>query len=39
MKTRNFDIFEAFALTSEEMICVRGGGDPEPEPPKPPIKL
>ena len=43
MKTLNFkkteSIFAKFALTTEEMIKVRGGdGDPL-GPPKPPIKL
>lgn len=29
-----------FALTNEEMICVRGGdGDPIINPPEPPIKI
>jgi hypothetical protein len=44
MKTLNFDltknIFDEFALSNEEMIYVHGGdGDPEPMPPKPPIKI
>ncbi len=44
MKTLNFnlteDIFNEFALTNEEMICVRGGeGDPIALPTNPPIKI
>jgi hypothetical protein len=43
MKTLNFDIFEIYQLTNEEMISVRGGdandGDPTPMPPPPPIKV
>lgn len=43
MKTLNFEIFEVYQLTNEEMISVRGGGagegDPTPIPPTPPIKL
>jgi hypothetical protein len=39
MKTLNFDIFEVYQLTNEEMISVRGGdGDPNPLPPTPPIR-
>jgi hypothetical protein len=32
------DIFAEYALSSEEMINVRGG-DGDPIPPKPPIKI
>jgi hypothetical protein len=45
MKTLNFkkteNIFTKFALTSEEMINVRGGSGGEPIllPPTPPIKI
>jgi hypothetical protein len=45
MKTLNFEktrsLFEEFALTSEEMINVRGGncGEPQALPPTPPIKI
>jgi hypothetical protein len=44
MKTKNnetsFDIFAVYALTTEEMITVRGGGDDLPiNPPPPPIKI
>jgi hypothetical protein len=43
MKTLNFDLFEQYVLTNEEMLAVRGGddgdGDPTPTPPPPPIKL
>jgi len=44
MTTLNFEstkgIFEEFALTNEEMICVRGGTiDPTPMPAPPPIKI
>ncbi|MCX6330576.1 MAG: hypothetical protein NTZ85_13815 [Bacteroidia bacterium] len=45
MKTLNFkkteNIFTKFALTSEEMINVRGGAQGEPIilPPTPPIKI
>jgi hypothetical protein len=41
MKTLNFDIFEGYQLTNEEMISVRGGsdGEPQPLPPTPPIKF
>jgi len=43
MKTLNFDIFEVYQLTNEEMISVRGGGDsdgdPIPTPPPIPIKI
>jgi hypothetical protein len=44
MKTLNFeqtnDIFGDFALTIEEMICVRGGdNDPIINPSVPPIKI
>jgi len=45
MKTLNLnltkDIFEAFALTIEEMIHVRGGGELEPtaRPSEPPVKI
>lgn len=44
MKTKNtetsFDIFEVYALTNEEMITVRGGGDDLPvNPTNPPIKI
>ncbi len=43
MKTLNFDLFENFQLTLEEMIYVRGGGanegDPTPIVPLPPIKV
>jgi hypothetical protein len=43
MKTLNFDIFEVYQLTSEEMFSVRGGndgdGDPTPTVPTPPIKI
>jgi hypothetical protein len=36
----NFDIFNEFELSNEEMICVRGGdGDPIVIPPAPPIVL
>ena len=42
MKTLNFDIFEVYQLTNEEMISVRGGeegeGDPTPSIPPLPIK-
>jgi hypothetical protein len=42
MKTLNFDIFELYQLTNEEMISVRGGGendgDPTPTIPTLPIK-
>ncbi len=45
MKTKNnetsFDIFASYALTNEEMITVRGGGNGEPDvqPTNPPIKI
>jgi hypothetical protein len=41
MKTLNFDIFDLFQLTNEEMISVRGGteGDPTPTPPPLPIRI
>lgn len=41
MKTLNFDNFEIYILTNEEMISVRGGndGDPLPVLPPPPIKF
>jgi hypothetical protein len=44
MKALNFEstksIFDEFALTNEEMICVRGGEiDPTPIPAQPPIKI
>jgi hypothetical protein len=43
MKTLNFEIFEIYQLTNEEMISVRGGndgeGDPVPLPPPPPVRL
>jgi hypothetical protein len=41
MKTLNFDIFEVYQLTNEEMISVRGGGetDPTPLPGTPPVKI
>jgi hypothetical protein len=43
MKTLNFDIFEEYQLTNEEMISVRGGdagdGDPIPNPSLPPIRI
>ncbi|MGD0581595.1 MAG: hypothetical protein ABR974_01470 [Bacteroidales bacterium] len=44
MKTKNtetsFDIFAVYALTNEEMITVRGGGDDLPTyPTAPPIKI
>jgi hypothetical protein len=43
MKTLNFEIFENFQLTLEEMITVRGGdpgeGDPTPMPPPIPIRV
>jgi hypothetical protein len=43
MKDKNFeisfDILAMFALSNEEMICVRGGGDPTPTPPPPPFKI
>jgi hypothetical protein len=42
MKTLNFDIFDVYQLTIEEMISVRGGsaneGDPTPTVPTIPIK-
>lgn len=40
MKALNFDIFEVYQLTNEEMISVRGGntGDPVPMPATPPIR-
>jgi hypothetical protein len=43
MKTLNFDIFEVYQLTNEEMISVRGGNEGDGEPtgsvPTLPIKL
>ena len=45
MKTKNFvtsfDSFAVFALTNEEMITVRGGGEggPESTPVTPPVKV
>jgi hypothetical protein len=40
MKTLNFDIFEVYQLTNEEMISVRGGdADPTPTVPVPPIRI
>jgi hypothetical protein len=41
MKTLNFDIFEVYQLTNDEMISVRGGseGEPTPSVPTPPIKI
>jgi hypothetical protein len=43
MKTLNFDLFEQYVLTNEEMLAVRGGddndGEPTPCAPPPPIKL
>jgi hypothetical protein len=44
MKTLNVDltnlIFDEFALTTEEMLCIRGGdGDPILNPTDPPIKI
>jgi hypothetical protein len=42
MTTLNFDIFEVYQLTNEEMISVRGGndgdGDPTPTIPTIPIR-
>jgi|WetSurMetagenome_2_1015567.scaffolds.fasta_scaffold20550_3 hypothetical protein len=41
MKTLNFDLFEQYVLTNEEMLAVRGGddsdGEPTPTPPTPPL--
>jgi hypothetical protein len=43
MKTQNFeqakDFFLAFAISNEEMICVRGGEDDPVKPIVPPVKL
>jgi hypothetical protein len=43
MKTQNFetnfDIFASYALSNDEMITVRGGGEPTPTTPPPPIKI
>ena len=43
MKTLKFEktneIFNGFALSNEEMINVRGGGDPIALPSTPPIKI
>lgn len=45
MKTKkfetSFDSFAIFALTNEEMITVRGGGEsgPESNPVVPPVKI
>jgi hypothetical protein len=42
MKTLNFDIFESYLLTSDEMIKIKGGGEGEPvtpPPSTPPIKI
>jgi hypothetical protein len=43
MKTQTFeltkDIFNTFALANEEMINVRGGGEPEVHPTPPPILI
>jgi hypothetical protein len=43
MKTLNFEktksIFAEFALSSKEMINVRGGGEPIVKPSLPPIKI
>ena len=41
MKTLNFDIFEEYQLTNQEMICVRGGDgvDPTQTPVVSPIKV
>ncbi|HVN58898.1 MAG TPA: hypothetical protein VMT63_11405 [Bacteroidales bacterium] len=43
MKTKEtkigFDSFEVYALTSEEMINVRGGEDIPCTPTKPPVKI
>ncbi len=44
MKTLNFefteDLLNEFALTNDEMICVRGGeGEPASLPSIPPIKI
>jgi hypothetical protein len=32
MKTLNFDIFDVYQLSNEEMITVRGGEDGDPTP-------
>ena len=43
MKTRNFeltkDIFDAFELSNEEMINVRGGDEGQSFPTPPPTKI
>jgi hypothetical protein len=43
MKTLNFDLFENYQLSIEEMISVRGGdpsdGEPTPIPPPLPIRV
>jgi hypothetical protein len=43
MKTLNFelsfDMFAEYALSTEDMFKVRGGGEPETMPPPPPIKI
>jgi hypothetical protein len=43
MKTLNFDLFENYQLSIEEMITIRGGeandGDPTPTTPPLPIKV
>jgi hypothetical protein len=39
MKTLNFDYFEMFVLTNEEMNAVRGGDDGEPKPTPPPVPI
>ena len=43
MKTLNFeesfDMFAEFALSSEEMFKVRGGGDPVAIPNPPPVRI
>lgn len=42
MKTLNFEIFESYLLTCDEMIKIKGGGEGEPAPPPPsipPVKI
>jgi hypothetical protein len=43
MKTKNFetsfDLLSVFALSNDEMISVRGGGEPVPTTPPIPIKI
>ena len=39
MKILNFDIFDIYQMTCEEMISVRGGTDDDPTPTPPPLPI